>query len=213
MKTSYWLEAMTTNKVLFLRLLGAASCLLVAAGCQLLPKPQADPTRYYVLTGRSPGTAAPAGSPTVQLRPVELAAYLRNRPMVVRKGETEIEIRDYARWGEPLEQGIARVLREELAALGIAVLNGTQLDAATGSALSVRVAACEGTTAGAVEFRATWQVQRPGDKPATVASGDYRAEGLSWDGKTEAGLAARLSEAVAGLAVQIAKALAASQAR
>ena len=40
--------------------------------------------------------------------------------MIVRRGKNEIEFREFAQWGEPLDLGIGRVLREELVARGAA---------------------------------------------------------------------------------------------
>ena len=94
---------------------------LLLTGCSLIPEPKADPTRYYVLTTATAAPASAGGLGTLQLRPVEVAGYLRNPAMVVRRGEHEIEFRDVARWGEPLELGIARVLGEELRARGVPV--------------------------------------------------------------------------------------------
>ena len=183
--------------------------LLTAMGCALLSGPKPDPTRFYVLTASTAGTIPPAGAPVVQLRPVELASYLRGRPLIVRRGEHEIEFRDYARWGEPLEQGLDRVLREELLGRGAVVTAGAGREyPGADYTLAVRVLACEGTAAGAVEFRAIWELTKTGDKAVATAGGAFRAEGLRWDGKTEAVLAARLSEAVAGLAAEIAGKLA-----
>src|SRR4051794_10789461 len=94
-------------------------CLLVAS-CSL-PQAQHDPTRFYVLSAMSASPAAPvANAPVVHLRQVELASYLRARPIVIRRSENEVEFREFARWGESLELGIARVLREELLACGAA---------------------------------------------------------------------------------------------
>ena len=145
----------------------------------------------------------------VLVRPIELAGYLRSPPLVVRRGDHEIEFREYARWGEPLEQGIGRVLREELRGRGAAVVGGAGRESSAAEChLSVRVLACEGTAAGAVEFRAAWELTKTGDKPGLIVGGEYRTEGFRWDGKSEATLVARLSEAVAGLAGEIAPAVA-----
>ncbi len=177
-----------------------ASLLAVAAagaGCSLLPAPKPDPTRFFLLAAE-PGAAGPARG-VVALRPVELAAYLRQPALVVRRGGHEVTFREAARWGEPLEQGVARALGENLRRLGLAPVNrGAEADAAV---LTVRVLAAEGTAAGAVEFRATWELTRRGAPPV---GGEFRAPGLTWDGRDEAGLAAGLSAAVAGLAAEIA---------
>ena len=191
------------------RLLALGIGLLSAAGCSLLPEPKPDPTRFYVLATSTPGILPPAGAPVVQLRPVELAGYLRTPPLVVRRGEHEIEFREYARWGEPLEQGLGRVLREELQGRGAAVMAGAGREyPGSDYTLAVRVLACEGTAAGAVEFRAVWELTKTGDKAVATAGGEFRAADLRWEGKTEAVLVARLSEAVAGLAAEIAGKLA-----
>lgn len=179
-----------------LRLLSGAFSVLLSAGCTLLPEPRPDPTRYYVLTTQ-PAAAAPAGgSAAVQLRPIEVAGYLRNRPMVVRRGASEIEFREHARWGEPLEQGIARGLSAELRARGVNVVPA----AAGAAALTLRVQACEGGADGTVLFRATWEISGG----AAPVAGEFSAQGLRWDGKSEGSLAAQLSVAVATLAEDIA---------
>lgn len=191
-------------------LLAAGVCLLLTAGCQILPEAQSDPTRFYVLSSAATGAASTTGAPVVQLRPVEVAEYLRARTMVVRRGGNEIELREFARWGEPLEAGIARVLREELltrGAAGAVLLAGARRDTTKANFdLNVRVLAAEGGANGAVEFRAGWEL-RATDAGTVVAQGDFRAAGVRWDGRNEAALAAGLSQAVGALAAEIAAAL------
>lgn len=184
--------------------------LLAATGCSLLPEPKPDPTRYFVLASPEAAPATPAGPVAVWLRPVEIASYLRNRPIVVRRGENEIAFRDFSRWGEPLDLGVGRVLREELLARGVAAGAGVvpRADAPPADyVVVVRVLACEGTAEGAVIFRAAWEVSRAGTTAAIVGGGEYRATGLRWDGKSEGALVGQLSAAVGGLAAEIAGAL------
>ena len=96
------------------------------AGCNVVPPPQADPTRFYVLA--SPAPAVPGGVTKLKrlnLRPVDVAAYLRSRPIVVRRGDNEVQFRDFARWGEPLEQGVApRRLAQQAAGLLVELAGG-----------------------------------------------------------------------------------------
>jgi uncharacterized lipoprotein YmbA len=189
-------------------LLSTVACLLLTS-CSL-PQAQPDPTRFYVLS--TPAIAAPvtpaANAPIIRLRPVELASYIKAKPMIVRRSENEVEFREFARWGEPLELGIARVLREELIARGAAgaVLAGGLRAADTGYnyELAVRILACEGAADGSVIFRAAWEISTTGDSPKIVAQGEYHPANLRWDGKTEGQLAAQLSVAVTGLAADIA---------
>lgn len=177
---------------------------LLVAGCSL-PSAQPDPTRYYVLT--APAAAAPAtGDAVLGLRSVDTAAYLRTRALIVRQGENEVEFREYARWGEALDAGIARVLRENLLAADaiaqVAVVPFS-LDQERHYDVTVRVLACEGAAGGAVRFRASWELWSTGAGAEVVERGHYEARGLTWDGRNEASLAAALSQAVAGLSAEI----------
>lgn len=192
--------------------LAAALAALAWSGCSILPEAAADPTRFYVLsTQEAPAASAASVATTVYLRPIELASYLRGRAMVVRRGGNEIEFREFARWGESLDFGIARVIREELLARGAATAvsaGGARRDHVGPDAvtLSVRVLACEGAAHGAVVFRAAWDLTTRDGK--VLATGDYRPTELRWDGKSEAMLAGQLSQAVSGLAAEIAAGLA-----
>ena len=185
--------------------------LAVTSGCSLLPEPQTDPTKYYVLSTSTAGMIGHNSAPVVNLREVELASYLRGRPLIVRRGDNEIEFREFSRWGEPLELGIARVLRDELVARGAASAvrgaGGRREVSVNDFTVSVRLLSCEGAANGNVVFRAVWEVAPAAEKPGNVVRGDYRPADLRWDGKSEASLAAKLSEAVSGLAGEIATAL------
>jgi uncharacterized lipoprotein YmbA len=197
---------------LSLRLVSSVVGLLSLAACNIVPEAQTDPTRFYVLSTTSAPVAPMGKGPAVHLRPVELASYIKAKPMIVRRGDNEIEFHEYARWGEPLELGIGRVLREELLARGAAsVVLAAGLRAFNVDydyELSVRVLACEGTTNGAVLFRATWELSTTGLAPKVAAQGDFRADGLRWDSKNEASLAAQLSQAVTNLSAEIGAGLA-----
>lgn len=197
-----------------LGLLSAIFWLGALAGCSIpLPQAEADPTRYYVLSASSVSSAGAVATPgpTIHLRQVELANYVRVRPMIVRRGDNEIQFREFARWGEPLELGIGRVLREELLARGAAgAVLAPGLRAANANydfELTVRVLACEGGADGAVKFRAVWELAGATAPNTVVARGDFHGPPTTWDGKSEASLAARLSEAVVALAAEIAGAL------
>ena len=201
-----------------LRLLPSGLCLLLwlFAGCKILPEAQSDPTKVYVLSSAAAAAAtAPANpdqpAPAIRLRAIEVASYLRARPMIVRKGDNELEFREFARWGEPLEQGIARVLREELLASG--AVSQVQLGAMRPSEanparfdVNVRVLAAEGASDGRVLFTAAWDITTLAE-PQVVARGVYRGADLAWKSKDEATLAAALSRGVAGLAQEIAGAV------
>jgi uncharacterized lipoprotein YmbA len=199
----------------------SATCLLAAglwlllSGCPLtnLPQAQSDPTRYYLLTAAGPGSPTDAGAAehrwTVGLRTVAVPSYLRSKSFAVRSAANEIKYLDFTCWGEPLDQGIARVLAADLQSLknvARASLPPLRADERRDFEVMVRVTACEAATDGSVQFAADWRVAAPGGA-APVAEGSYVAPGLRWDGRDHGQLAARLSEAVAGLSREIGAAL------
>ena len=195
-------------------------CLLAAAfwllaSCNLpLPKAQSDQTRYYLLTPAEirPETDATAAVKrwVVGIRTVDVAAYLRSKSFAVRSHANEVAFLDFVRWGEPLDQGVARVLAENLrAAKNVArvALQPFRADDQRDFEIVVNLNACEGTADGEVRFAATWRAPAPGGSTMAVAEGSYAANGLRWDGHDYGQLAARLSEALAGLSREIAAAL------
>lgn len=208
MKTSFSFKSISARAGIGL---AAALAALAWSGCSIIPEATSDPTRFYVLSTQEAPAAAASVSTTVYLRPIEMASYLRGRAMVVRRSGNEIEFREFARWGESLDFGIARLIREELLSRGAASAvsaGGARRDHVGPDALtlSVRVLACEGTTHGAVVFRAAWDLTTREGK--VIGSGDYSPTDLRWDGKNEAVLAGQLSQAVTGLAGEIAAAFA-----
>lgn len=92
---------------------------LTLAGCAGV----ADPTKYYVLSSSSAGPSGspriPASSPAagvaVGVGPVMIPGYLNRTQIVTRSGSDEVEVSTYHRWAEPLENGIAQVLANDLA--------------------------------------------------------------------------------------------------
>jgi uncharacterized lipoprotein YmbA len=78
-------------------------------------------TQHYVLSpvieAPSGGTASPAAPLVVGVGPVNLPAYLDRPQMVIRRAPDLIEIREFDQWGEPLRDGITRVVAVNLARL------------------------------------------------------------------------------------------------
>jgi hypothetical protein len=98
---------MKTNAVV---LLTAAA--LTLAACSRSPAP-----RFYVLTALEPSAEETgAADLAVGVGPVTLAPHL-DRPQLVTRDGNELRLGDFDRWGEPLREGIARVLAENLARL------------------------------------------------------------------------------------------------
>ncbi len=86
---------------------------LLAAGCVNL-SPEPDLTRHFTLSSQAePGNPAPAVA-NVTLAPVSVPDYLKQSGIVSRRNSDELRIAETARWAEPLESGIARVVSETL---------------------------------------------------------------------------------------------------
>ncbi len=79
------------------------------------------PTHFYVLDSLEQADSrlqTPAGRDlTVQLGPVSLAEYLNRPQIVTRTGRNRLHFAEFHQWGEPLQDGVSRVLAENLSIL------------------------------------------------------------------------------------------------
>ena len=197
---------------------GLAAGVLFLAGCNLIPPPTPDPTRYYVLTGPAmgaPGSQPVTGALRLGLRNVELAPYLKKGSLVVRTGENEVRFPAEARWGDPLEMEILGSLRGQLLAaptVGRVFVQPFPFDEPRDYDVSVRVIRCEGVDpAGGgqatVRFAAMVEITTSGVAGEIVARQRVVAPEVAWDGKDYGRLAAELSNAVAALSREVVAAL------
>jgi uncharacterized lipoprotein YmbA len=190
--------------------LAAAVLLGGLAACDVIPPPQEDATRYYVLSAGPAQAASPAqGAARVGLKSVKLEGYLRRREMVVRTGANEVAFRDYRRWAEPLESAVARELTAGmLASPSVAqvyaepFLSGQERD----YDVSVEITRLEGDAQSgrfAASLSAVVVISTAGDSPRVVAHRVFTAPAAAWDGSNYDQLAALLSRDVAELAKAI----------
>jgi len=88
---------------------------LLLSGCA-----RSQPTAWYQLDAaappKSPGTMA-AGRMIIGLGPLVLPEIVNRQQIVTRSGTSRVELADRHRWAEPLQDNIARVIRENLATL------------------------------------------------------------------------------------------------
>ena len=176
------------------------------AGCNIIPPSTPDATRYYVLTSATarPATMAPDGPQwRIALRPVEIPSYLHDKAMLVRSAGNEIHYAAEARWGESLEAGLSRVLREDLQGRGeVAHVIASAGEDADFDVL-VRMLRCEGDRdAKVARFSAVVEVYAPRLGANLRARDIFVMEIPGWD-DSYGQLAAKLSEAVDGLAGHI----------
>lgn len=72
---------------------------------------------YQLLTARAAATSAVANSATIGIGPVHIAQFLNRPQIVTHAGGVSLQLNDGQRWGEPLEQGIQRVLLQNISTL------------------------------------------------------------------------------------------------
>jgi len=185
-------------------MLTAAVVALSFAACSL-PEAQPDLTRYYVLTAesgatRSGGAEADAAEKKVYLKAVNLPEFLRGRLMLVRLGENEVKYIDTARWAEPLDAGLGRVLRESLAGVEVVTRSVDQRD----FDVVVHVRYCEGVVPAKVaRLAARVEVFTAGVDSRRVAEDEFEIESPHWNGEEYGQLAAKLSDAARQLGAAI----------
>jgi uncharacterized lipoprotein YmbA len=184
----------------------AAGMLVALTACSL-PQAQPDLTRYFLLNEvtHEAGVAEVVGEPPrIVLRPVIVPEYLRGRIMQVRVADNELRFIDVARWAEPLESGLTRVLREDLAQRPARVrvvargVDEHEFDVA------VNLRRCEGVVpAGLARLAARIEIFSNATDPTLVAQEDFTFDVPNWDGSDYGMLAKKLSEAADALAERI----------
>lgn len=196
---------------------------LLSSGCSFLPKPAPDPTRHYVLTGPAPAEINAGlkqqGTLKVGLRAIQIAPYLDGKSMIVRRGENEIDYRDYARWAEPLATGINRMLVARLHLSDRVARVFPQpfpFDVTRDVDVSVSVLRCEGRVLpggkAVASFTCALEIVRAGEKP-DARGGEvllrevFEAPETPWTEGDYAALASALSAHVASLSDTILAAL------
>ncbi|MFA5265556.1 MAG: PqiC family protein [Opitutaceae bacterium] len=209
MKTSKTMPSRTLHAAILSSLLGA---IVLLPGCNIIPEPTLDPTRYYTL-------ALPAGLETalphspnalrIGLKPVDLAPYLKKGVLVTRESETEVSFNDYARWAEPLEASIARVLQASLSAdpkVARIVPSPFPMDEERDFDVTVKIRRADGLRGAAgksIRFVALLEISSVGAGSELVASKAFTAPEIPWDGRDYAALAKGLGEATQALAAEI----------
>jgi uncharacterized protein len=84
--------------------------LLLAAGCA------SPPSRFYALSA-APTPAATPSDLSVVVNPVIIPAAVDRAQMVVSVGQNQVRVDEFNRWVGPLQNGIARVVAENLVAM------------------------------------------------------------------------------------------------
>lgn len=147
------------------RALVVSGALLLASCLSFSPKD--DPTRYFVLSATAERSAGGGvGQVALGIRRVTLPEYLERPELAVRKDEREIEYLRYHTWGEPLDEGIQRVLRDSL--MGLLNTRNIRLTdwprEVVDLELSVEMLRFDIGRAGGVTLHALWHLTRSVDR-------------------------------------------------
>ncbi len=180
------------------------------AGCSALA-PVRDDSRFYVLNAVTAATErveAPLPDLVVGVGPVTIPEYLDRSEIVARAGAYQIAAIPNARWGEPLQPNLARVLAQNLAVeLGTGQVIVFPWVGATQPSyvVTVDVQRFELQEDGAVTLHAHWTLRAFPARTVVAVRETTLAEPAS---RTDAGMAAAaMSRAAAGLSKEIAAAV------
>lgn len=149
--------------------LGTASALVLtglvlSAGCSW----RSAPVRYYVLDGAQRSSATVASTeagrgPTIGVGPVTLPRYLERINIVTRR-DSELEVAEFDRWGEPLSESVPRLIAADLATLlrtDHIVMFPWSMGSTIDQQIVVDVLHFEGVSGGDVVLEARWRVLGP----------------------------------------------------
>ena len=166
-------------------------------------KPTAHSVQRYVLGPVVSAVPVGAGFDLYVARP-DLPIYLEGNRMQYRGGDGELQSLSGARWGEPLQEGIARALSELVAQQRGGSGGGFYpWPQSSAQATVLRVQFCQfGATAdGRVQLAANWQLEGAGG--SVTSQGSYVSEELTWAPGEAPSLVAGLNAALAVLAQEI----------
>lgn len=127
-------------------------------GCSL----RGELPRTYILSAASAPTAlGDRKGPAVGVGPVTLAAYLDRPSIVVREGGNQVRPSRAHEWAEPLKDGVARVIAENLAIMlptDAVVLFPWRTPQTVAYRVTVEILRFDGSLGGPVGLNGHWQL-------------------------------------------------------
>ncbi len=176
----------------------AASIFVILAGACASP-----PSRFYTLSaGAAP--AATASNLSVAVGPVSVPAVVDRPEIVVSTGPNQVRLEEFNRWAAPLQNGIARVVAENLVAmLGTPrVTLSSQSSAEADYRAVIEVQGFDSAPGEAATLDAVWTVRRTKDGKTETGRTTARemVQGNGYDALAAAHsrALARLSQDIAG---------------
>jgi uncharacterized lipoprotein YmbA len=164
----------------------------------------------FVLSGATPPTTSAGGTVMLGLRRIDVAAYLAVPSIIVRRGQSELVVSEFHRWGESLGDGINRVVAANLT--GVPPVQAVDVapwpvGARHSYIVQLHVARFEGVSdsaaaQGGIHLLATWDIVRPRDGAVLVRGITDDRRG-AWRVGDYAGLVNALDAALVRLAGDI----------
>jgi uncharacterized lipoprotein YmbA len=156
---------------------------VLAAGCL----GGTAPTRFYVLAPVDGPVASGDRAVSVGVGPVSLASYLDRPQIVTRPAADKIDLGEFDQWGEPLRDGITRVLAEDLSrqlpTAKISIFPWRGLEAVRYQVI-VDITRFDGPAAGDTALEARWRVLDLGSGKEVAAKTTRLAEPTGGPGYT-----------------------------
>jgi uncharacterized lipoprotein YmbA len=124
------------------------------------------PSRFYLVSSPAAIADAPAApsGPLIALEIVNVPAHLERDLIATRTSSHELELAEFDRWAEPLEDALRRVVAETFEARGARIaFPGDERAAALH--LKLELAALDGVLGSELELRARWSVRGASEEP------------------------------------------------
>ena len=177
---------------------------VVGVGCSVL-SPQPDRSKFFVLTSVTREAARTNDGLSLGIGPVAMPRYLDRPQIARRRDENELVFSPDRLWGEPLEQGVRRVLTSDLGKI-LGTVDILQYPWSTGMRVEyqipIAIGRFEADEHGTVTLAARWAIRRPG-RADVLLSREARIQRTARDAST-ASVVAAMSEAIGALSDEIA---------
>jgi hypothetical protein len=163
---------------------------------------------FYTLSPEARRDSTSSGAPvTVVIRPVSVPELIDRPQMVVRAGDNQVTIEEYARWADPLRSQIPRVVAADLGIVldsTLVSVNPVGVDPAAAWRVQIDVQRFDATLGEAATVDVLWSVTPPGNgSPLTGRTrASERCSGPGYDA-----LVAAYSRALATVSGDIAEAI------
>jgi uncharacterized protein len=166
---------MKTNHITQLFLI---TCVVAAAaGCA------SSPSRFYTLNSTATGDSSPTTNCAVVVGPVSIPALVDRPQFVVQVATNRVQVDEFNRWAEPLNDNIARVVARNLAALlgtpQVATAPLANFDPAY--RVSIDIQRFESVRGKSALIEAVWVVQRTATGGATCSGRTVASEPVHED--------------------------------